>query len=133
MKQFAFLLAISAALALTGAAVAAPAGPSHRPPFHAPGFAHHHPGGPHGHHHRHHGGGNGFGWPLFAPPPMVESREFVTHDFVYPGAFRPRLPRVTVLTDKPVVFRQPPHIIELGHRKHRQPIFVVRRGVMSEE
>jgi hypothetical protein len=66
--------------------------------------------------------------------------EIVTHDFEDPRDFPPppypprRLPRsVTILEERPMVFRAPPHIIELGSRKHRPPVFVVRRGAISEE
>lgn len=144
MRQIALLLATTAALASSGAALAAsahgfsPAGAAPRPAasarphgpgphVHGQGLAHH-PG-----HHPHRVGGGGIGWPVFTAPPGASGPEFVTHDFIYPGPFRPRPPHVRVLEDKPVVFREPPHIIELGKPRRRAPIFVVRRGAMTEE
>ncbi|MCW2317372.1 hypothetical protein M2322_002931 [Rhodoblastus acidophilus] len=145
MRQIALLLATTAALASSGAALAAsaqgfsPAGGVQRPAaparphgpgphVHGQGLAHHP-----GHHHHPRVNGAGIGWPVFMAPPAASGPEFVTHDFIYPGPFRPRPPHVQVLEDKPVVFREPPHIIQLGKTKHRAPIFVVRRGTMTEE
>ena len=135
MKQIALWLAIIAA-SLPGAAFAQHAygglrasAPVVRHPAvvgrHSPGF----------HRHRRRGDPANFdaGWPVFMVPPGAPGGDIVTHEFIDPRAFRPRAPRVDVLSDEPVVFRQPPHIIEIGRHKHRRPILVVRRGVISRE
>jgi hypothetical protein len=134
MRQIALYLATIAALALPGAAMARPPHAMARPPL--PAFAQH----PQGFHH--HGKPyphalvpfDSYGWPVVVP--VGGGRDIVTHDFVDPRFYgRPRLmPRsVDVVSDTPVVFREPVHIIELGRHKRRAPITVVRRGVISQE
>jgi hypothetical protein len=146
MKQTALLIAAAAtSLALAGAwakpggmGAAHPAMPPHA------GAAHHPPGdAAHGMRGegrgRRHGPGQfgGVGLPFAVP---FSGPEIVTHDFVDPRAYAGppypprRIPRsITILEDKPLVFREPPHIVELGPHRRRRPIFVVRRGVISEE
>jgi hypothetical protein len=79
----------------------------------------------------------GYGWPVVVLPTDIDRSDLVTHDFVDPRFFVPpprRFPRsIEILSDEPVVFREPPHIIELRRRlKPRPPVTVVRRGVISE-
>lgn len=138
MKQIALFLASSVALlTLPAFAQRAPApafrAPAmHRPPASGAQVGQHPPGW------RHHRGLNNFGggWPVFMAPPGVApapSAEVVTHEFIDPRLYGPRPPSVEILSDKPLVFREPPHIIQLKRGKKRPPIVVVRRGVVSRE
>jgi hypothetical protein len=155
MKQIALLIATTVTLALSGAAqaqapVRAPgfSPPAHPAPGMGPGMGHGmrqgmgrpgfgHPGsGAHPPHGRRHPGGLGYGgWNWVAP----SVAPIVTHDFEDPLAPPPRpyiarRPRsMTLLADKPVLFREPPHVIYLGRYKLRPPIQVVRRGVITNE
>jgi len=141
MKHIALLLATVAALALPGAAFAQRAhGPVHAPAFHRapalgprPPVADRRPPGLHRRHHRPHFNNFGWGWPLFMPPPGEANAEIVTREFIDPRIFPPRPPRIDVLKDEPLGFREPPHIIYLGRHKRHRPIIVVRRGVISRE
>ncbi len=67
--------------------------------------------------------------PGVAPPPS----EIVTHEFIDPRIYGPRPPSIEILSDKPVVFREPPHIIQIRRAKQHRPIVVVRRGAVSRE
>lgn len=148
MKQIALFLTTSLALAFPAFAQRAhgpvtgpvargpimnrPLAPAHRP---GPPLAQHPPGFDH-HHHRPGWVNYGGGWPVFMAPPGVAPEpggEIVTHEFIDPRLYGPRPPSIEILTDKPVVFREPPHIIQLRRGKQRHPVLVVRRGAVSRE
>jgi hypothetical protein len=143
MKQIALFLATSVAILALPAFAQRAQGPAfhapvpHRPimPGARPQVGHHPPGFGRRHHH-HHRGWNNAGWPVFMAPPGVAPTppsDVVTHEFIDPRLYGPRPPSVEILTDKPVVFREPPHIIQIRRAKQRHPILVVRRGVVSRE
>jgi hypothetical protein len=125
MKQIALLLATVAALATPAAA---------QPPQRTHLLAPH----PHG---KPHPRGlvpfDAWGWPVAVPV----GRDIVTHDFEDPRTFPPRpflpprrVPRtIEILDEPPTAVRLPPHIIQVRRFKHRPPITVVRRGVISQE
>jgi hypothetical protein len=106
--------------------------PPYLPPPH--GFGQHPPGAfQHGRYRNGPANFNGSNWATFMAPPGEAARDIVNREFVYSPVYPPRLPTMVVLDDRPVVFREPPHIIELGRHKRRRPIDVVRRGEISRE